>query len=85
MDYLLGGIWLPPWLDHLREAVEVMKGPDANFVKNWISQYLTRHPEVVTKFGPQFDKERIQASDSAKVQDHFKKFEQFESQYKIAD
>ena len=75
----------PPRLDHFKEAVKVLKGPDANIGENWTSRYLTRHPELVTKFSSQFDKKRIQANDPVIVQDHFKKLEQLKSQYKIAD
>ena len=62
----------------------MLKGPDAIIGENWTSRYLTRHPELVTKFSSQFDKKRIQANDPVTVQDHFKKLEQLMSQYKIA-
>jgi len=40
--------------------------------KNWITQFLDRHPNLVAKFSSAFNKKRIKASDPKIIADHFR-------------
>lgn len=67
----------PPRIEHVREAViilrEVPENLDQVVGKNWITRFLNRHPDLVAKFSSAFDKKRIKASDPKVLIDHFRR------------
>ena len=60
---------------HVKEAVVLLKGKEwdekATVGRNWITRFLNRHPELVSKLSSQFDKKRINASDPNFIRSHF--------------
>ena len=58
----------PPWIEHVREAVMILRDEpddlDAVIGKNWIIRFFDRRPEPVAKPTSAFDKKRVKASDS---------------------
>ena len=67
----------PPRIEHVREAVLILRDDpedlDKVIGKNWITRFLNRHPELVAKFTSAFDKKRIKASDPKIIVDHFRR------------
>jgi len=65
----------PPRIVHVKEAVVLLKGKEwdekATVGRNWITRFLNRHPELVSKLSSQFDKKRINASDPNFIRSHF--------------
>lgn len=75
----------------MREAVNILRdNPEPEELeliigKNWITRFLNRHPELVAKFSSTFDKNRIKASDSKIIIDHFCKMERLIQNFDIAE
>ena len=64
----------PPRIEHVKEAVILLKGDwDEEVGKNWITRFLNRHSDLVSKFSTQFDKKRLKANDPELLHDHFRK------------
>ena len=52
----------PPRIEHVKEAVILLKGDwDEEVGKNWITRFLNRHPNLVSKFSTQFDKKKAES------------------------
>ena len=52
----------PPRIEHVKEAVILLKGDwDEEVGKNWITRFLNRHPDLVSKFSTQFDKNKTES------------------------
>jgi len=79
----------PPRIAHVKEAVTLLKGKEWNekstVGRNWITRFLNRHPELVSKLSSQFDKKRINASDPNFIRSHFTKLQQLRCLYNILD
>ena len=61
----------PPWIEHVKEAVilpEAYWPENETIGKNWITRFLNRHPELVSKYSSQFDKKRMKANDPDLIQ-----------------
>lgn len=85
--YNLEASGFPPRIEHVKEAALLLKGKelDENIGKNWMTRFLNRHPQLVTKFSSQFDKKRIVANDPALISDHFRKIAKLKQEFGITD
>jgi len=53
--------------------------------KNYLTRFLNRHPELVSKLSSNFDKRRIKESDPELIQRHFAKVQQVRRKYSITN
>jgi len=53
--------------------------------KNYLTRFLNRHPELVSKLSSNFDKRRIKQSGPELIQRHFVKIQQVRWKYSITD
>ena len=85
--YRLEEFGFPPRTQHVKEAVSLLKESTwtEGVGKNWITRFLNRHPDLVSKFSSQFDKKRLKMSNPEVVNSHFSKVRKLQHQYNLKD
>jgi len=72
---------------HVKEAVALLKwkswDEESTVARNWITRFLNRYPELVSKLSSQFDKKGIKASDPNLIQSYFTKLQHLRRLYNI--
>ena len=76
----------PPRLDRLWEKVNVLAKvedsgrydqatgtPPPHIGRNWITQFLDRHPELAARYAWRIDRQRVRANNPLTIKDHFRK------------
>ena len=69
----------PPKLDYVKQiAIGFIKShgiqrEEPKLGKNWITQFLDRHPSLSSKFATQLDKQRFYTSNPVVIHDFFNK------------
>ena len=85
----------PPRVSHVKEAIALLKlGLEEEAIegcferatgKNYLTRFLNRHPDLVSKLSSNFDKRRIKQSDSGVIQRHFARVQQVRKKYSIME
>jgi len=86
----------PPRVNHVKEAIVLLKHPelgleekameayfDKMLNRNYLTHFLDRHPNLVSKLSSNFDKGRIKQSDPGVIQRHFSKVQRVRKKYSI--
>ena len=85
--YRLEEFGFPPRTQHVKEAAALLKGPTwtDKVGKNWITNFLHRHPDLVSKFSSQFDKKRLKMSNPEVVHSHFARIRLLQRKHSISE
>jgi len=88
----------PPRVSHVKEAIVLLKHPELSLEeeaiegyfegaigKNYLTRFLNRHPDLVSKLSSNFDKRRIKQSDPGVIQRHFARVQQVRKKYSITE
>jgi len=88
----------PPRVRHVKEAIVLLKHPELDLEeeaiegyfegaigKNYLTRFLNRHPDLVSKPSSNFDKRRIKQSDPGVIQRHFARVQQVWKKYSITE
>ena len=85
-------------MSHVKDTIVLLKHPElgleeevveryfeGNIGKNYLTRFLDRHPELVSKLSSNFDKRRVKQSDPEVIQRHFARVLQVRRKYSITD
>ena len=62
------------WQVQIRDFAQGKRPPQKSIIgKNWITQFLNRHPILTVKFAGRIDRQRANIGNPRLVNDHFKK------------
>ena len=88
----------PPRVRHVKEAIVLLKHPELGLEeeaiegyfegaigKKYLTRFLNRHPDLVSKLSSNFDKRCIKQSDPGVIQRHFARVQQMQKKYSITE